>query len=76
MIEAPSTDHGLAETLEDALRDVRGSLMRTALLFAAPALTGGDQPHHLIRTHATHGSRGISIDPRTTAPRPSRNSAG
>ena len=34
-------------------------LMRTPFLFAAPALTGGDQPRHLIRTHAAHGAGGV-----------------
>src|SRR5919106_1579124 len=34
-------------------------LMRTPLLFAAPALTGGDQPYGLVSPHAAHGSGGV-----------------
>jgi hypothetical protein len=34
-------------------------LMRTSLLFAAPALTGGDQPHGLVGSHAAHRAGGV-----------------
>jgi hypothetical protein len=33
--------------------------MPARLLFAAPALTGRDQPHRLVGAHAAHGSGGV-----------------
>jgi hypothetical protein len=33
--------------------------MRARLLFAAPALTGGDQPRRLVGPHAAHGAGGV-----------------
>jgi hypothetical protein len=34
-------------------------LVRTSLLFAAPTLSGGDQPYHLVGAHRAHRSRGV-----------------